>query len=279
MTGQTTTKSGRRRASDTGSGIAPAMPGIRSVEIDRPWSWLEAGWRDFVRAPGVSVAYGGFFTVMGYLLTYGLYAGDMLSLAMPLAAGFTLVGPLAAVGLYQVSRRLEKGNPVSIRIALRDITAHIGTVSAMGLVLLLFLLAWIRLALLIFAIFFGGRPTNLQDFVGNVFFAPESLPFVVTGVAIGAILAGVVFTISVVSLPMLLDRDVGVATAIATSFAAVTRNIRPMVLWATLIVVFTAAGLATLYIGLVICLPLIGYASWHAYRDVVIPEGEASEVG
>jgi len=279
MTGHSNTKSGRRSEGDTGSAIASAMPGIRSVEIDRPWFWLEAGWRDFLRAPGVSIAYGGVFSLVGYLLTYGLYAGDMLSLAMPLAAGFTLVGPLAAVGLYQVSRRLEQGNPVSIRIALRDIAAHIGTVSAMGLVLLLFLLAWIRLALLIFAIFFGGRPANLQDFVGTVFFAPESLPFVVTGIAIGAVLAGVVFTISVVSLPMLLDRDVGVAVAIATSVAAVTRNIRAMALWAALIVVFTAAGLATLYIGLVICLPLIGYASWHAYRDVVIPEGEASEGG
>lgn len=279
MTDESTGKSGRRPARGTDSASAPAMPEIRSVEVDRPWHWLEAGWRDFVRAPGVSIAYGGFFTVVGYLLTYGLYAGDMLSLALPLAAGFTLVGPLAAVGLYQVSRRLEQGNPVSIRIALRDIAAHMGTVSAMGLVLLLFLLAWIRLALLIFAIFFGGRPTNLQDFVGTVFFAPESLPFVVTGVAIGAVLAGVVFTISVVSLPMLLDRDVGVAAAIATSFTAVTRNIRAMTLWAALIVVFTAAGLATLYIGLVVCLPLIGYASWHAYRDVVVPEGEAAKGG
>lgn len=279
MTGKSQAESRARSGGGPGAPVAPALPAIRSVEMDRPWAWLEAGWRDFVRAPGVSIAYGGFFTVVGYLLTYGLYAGDMLSLAMPLAAGFTLIGPLAAVGLYQVSRRLEQGNPVSIRIALRDIAAHIGTVSAMGLVLLLFLLAWIRLALLIFAIFFGGRPTNLQDFVGTVFFAPESLPFVVTGIAIGAVLAGVVFTISVVSLPMLLDRDVGVAAAIATSFNAVMQNIRAMALWAALIAVFTAAGLATLYVGLVICLPLIGYASWHAYRDVVAPEGEISGGG
>lgn len=255
----------------------PAWPQIRSVEVDRPWVWLEAGWRDLVRAPVVSVAYGGFFAVVGFLLTYGLYAYDMLSLSLPLAAGFMLVGPVAAVGLYEVSRRLEQGNPVSLRIAARDIASHIGTVSAMGLVLMLFLLAWIRLALLVFAIFFGERPTNLQDFVGTVFFAPESLPFVVTGIAIGAVLAAVVFTISVVSLPMLLERDVGVPVAIATSFAAVSRNIRAMALWAALIVVFTAAGLVTFYVGLVVCLPLIGYASWHAYRDVVVPEAEAAE--
>lgn len=279
MTGRSTVNPETHSMSDAESRVGPAQPKIRSVEIDRPWVWLEAGWRDFVRAPTVSIAYGGFFTVVGYLLTYGLYAADMLSLSMPLAAGFTLVGPLAAVGLYEVSRRLEQGNPVSLRIALRDIASHIGTVSAMGLVLLMFLLAWIRIALLIFAIFFGERPTNLQDFVGTVFFAPGSLPFVVTGVVIGAILAAVVFTISVVSLPMLLDRNIGVPLAIATSFAAVAKNIRAMALWAALIVVFTAAGLATLYVGLVVCLPLIGYASWHAYRDVVLPEGEGLEGG
>lgn len=245
---------------------------IRSVEIDRPWAWLAAGWRDFTRAPAVSIAYGGFFSVVGYLLTYGLYSVDMLPLVLPLAAGFTLIGPLAAVGLYEVSRRLEQGHPVSLRIALRDIGAHIGAVSTMGLVLLLFLLAWIRLALLIFAVFFGDKPTNLQDFVGTVFFAPQSLPFVVTGVLVGAVLAATVFAISVVSLPMLLDRDVGVPEAITTSVAAAANNIPAMALWAALIVIFTAAGIATLFVGLVVCLPLIGYASWHAYRDVVAPE-------
>lgn len=242
---------------------------IRIVEMDRPWSWLAAGWRDFTRAPVISLLYGGAFALAGYLLTFTLYAADMLSLLLPLAAGFMLVGPVAAVGLYDVSRRLERGQPVTLGAVIGSLFSHIGTVSAMGLILMLFLLAWVRIAMLLFAVFFGDRPARLDDFVGAVFLAPESLPFVVTGAVIGAILAAVVFAISVIALPMLLDRDVGVPTAVAASVAAVNRNRPAMLLWAALIVIFSATGIATFYVGLVVSLPLIGYASWHAYRDLV----------
>lgn len=245
---------------------------IRIVELDRPWSWLAAGWRDFMRAPVVSMAYGGTFVLAGYLLTYLLYATDLLPLLLPLTAGFMLIGPVAAVGLYDVSRRLEQGSPVTLGTVIGSFFSHIGTVSTMGLILMLFLLAWIRIAMLIFAVFFGDRPAQLDDFIGTVFLAPESLPFVVTGTAIGAILAGVVFAISVIALPMLLDRDVGVSAAVATSVTAVNRNRPAMLLWAALIAIFSAAGIATFYLGLVVCLPLIGYASWHAYRDLIAPD-------
>jgi len=251
------------------SSTIPASPRIRRVDVDRPWAWMAAGWRDFLAAPGVSLAYGAAFSFAGFLLTWGLHAADKLPLILPLAAGFMLIGPVAAVGLYDVSRRLERGETVTLASALRVLPAHIGRVSAMALLLMLVLLAWVRIALLIFAIFFGDSSVRLESFVETVFFAPASLPFVVTGTAIGAVLATIVFTISVVALPMLLDRDVGVPAAIANSFAAVDRNRPAMALWAALIVIFTAAGLATLYVGLVVCLPLIGYASWHAYRDVI----------
>ena len=142
----------------------------------------------------------------------------------------------------------------------------------MGLVLMLFLLAWVRIAMLIFALFFGNRPTSTTNFIETVFFAPESLPFVITGTLVGAVLAVAVFTISVISLPMLLDRDVGVPAAVATSFRAVNRNPKAMALWAALIGGFMAFGVATLFVGLTVCLPLIGYASWHAYRDLVREE-------
>jgi uncharacterized membrane protein len=250
-------------------------PRIRTVEIDRPWSWLAAGWRDFARAPLVSLSYGFLFSLSGYVAIYGLYAINMFYLILPMAAGFALVGPVAALGLYDVSRRLETGEPVTLGAALRSFLTHSGSVSAMGLVLMLFLLAWIRIALLIFALFFGGQPIGTTNFIEAVFFAPESLPFVITGTLVGAVLAVAAFTISAISLPMLLDRDVGVPAAISASFRAVNRNPKAMALWAALIGGFTAFGVATLFVGLTVCLPLIGYASWHAYRDLVGEEDMA----
>ena len=249
--------------------IMELLPEIRTVEMDRPWTWLAAGWRDFTSAPLVSLSYGCLFSVAGYIVIYGLYAIDMFYLILPMAAGFTLVGPVAALGLYDVSRRLEAGQPVTFGATLGSYGVHAGTISAMGLVLMLFLLAWIRVALLIFALFYGDRPVPAASFIDAIFFAPESLPFVVTGTMVGAVLAVAVFTISAISLPMLLDRNVGVPVAIAASFRAVNKNPRAMALWAALIAGFTAFGVATLFVGLVISLPLIGHASWHAYRDLI----------
>ena len=247
--------------------MAPTLQ-IRVVEMDRPWTWLAAGWRDLMSAPLVSLSYGFLFSVGGYVVIYGLYAIDMFYLILPLAAGFTLIGPVAAVGLYDVSRRLESGQPVTLGAALRSFVSHAGTISAMGLVLTLFLLAWIRIALLIFALFFGGRAIARADFIDTVFFAPESLPFVVVGTLVGAALAAAAFAISAISLPMLLDRDVGVPAAVGASFRAVNRNPRVMALWGALITGFIAFGVATLFVGLAVCLPLVGHASWHAYRDL-----------
>ncbi|MBE9554177.1 MAG: DUF2189 domain-containing protein, partial [Proteobacteria bacterium] len=176
--------------------VATLTPEIRVVEMDRPWTWLAAGWRDFMSAPLVSLSYGFLFSVAGYVVIYGLYAIDMFYLILPVAAGFTLVGPVAAVGLYDVSRRLESGQPVTLGAALRSFVSHAGTISAMGLVLMLFLLAWIRIALLIFALFFGGGVIARGNFIEAVFFAPESLPFVVVGTLVGAALAAAAFTIS-----------------------------------------------------------------------------------
>jgi uncharacterized membrane protein len=249
-------------------------PRIAKVEVDRPWSWLARGWEDLRASARVSLAYGALAVAASFLLVIGLRALDLFYLILPFAAGFMLVGPLAAVGLYEVSRRRGAGEPVTLLAAVTAWRRHAAQIGLMGVALLLLLLFWIRLALLIFALFFGQEPPPMENFVAAVFFAPKSLPFLVTGTVLGGVLAAAAFSISAVSIPMLLDRDVNVFAAIATSVAVVRHNIKAMALWAALIVFFTGIGLVTAFLGLAVTLPLIGHATWHAYKDLVLPEGE-----
>lgn len=250
-----------------------AAPTTRLVTEEHPWQWLSAGWNDLRRAPGVSLAYGAVFCVVSLALTAGLYVADLLYLLLPLAAGFMFLGPLIAVGLYEISRRLEAGERPTLRDAVFAWRANFAQIAGMGLVLMLFMLVWIRLATLIFALFFTGTPASWEALINILLFSLDGIPFLVVGTMVGGVLAALAFAISAISLPVLLDRDVGVITAIVLSVEAVFRNWRVMTGWAALIALFTAGGLATAYLGLIVTLPLIGHASWHAYRDLVGPAG------
>jgi uncharacterized membrane protein len=245
------------------------VPEIRKVDLGRPWQWIAAGWQDLARAPGVSLCIGAMFALAGYGLSLGLWFAGLLYLVLPLAAGFMLLGPLLAVGLYDVSRRHMAGEPVSLGRVLRAFSRNPRQFALMAFILLLVLLTWMRIAAVIFMLYWGLEPPSLEDLVVNTFLRPESLPFLVFGTAVGALFAGLVFAISAVSLPMLLDRPVDVMTAIVTSVRAVIANPKPMLLWAALIVGFAGAGLITLYLGLIVTVPLIGYATWHAYKDII----------
>ena len=251
----------------TGRGLA--LP-IRRVSEESPWAWLAAAWGDMRRAPGVSLVYGAAFAGLGFILMLGLWLVGLFYLILPMAAAFMFFGPLAAVGLYEISRRLERGESVGFDAPIEAWRANIGRLAVLGLILMLFLLAWIRIAMLLFALLFQGSPPSWEGLISSLLFTAEGLPLLLAGTAIGAMLAAIVFSISVVSLPLLLDRDVGTLTAMATSVAAVRANPRVMIGWAALIVLFTAAGLALFFVGLAVTLPLIGYASWHAYRDLVV---------
>jgi uncharacterized membrane protein len=252
------------------SAAPTSAPSIRRVELDRPWRWLAAGWEDLKAAPGVSLAYGVVFALGGMAITLGFWAAGLLYLALPMAMGFMLVGPLAATGLYEVSRRRAAGEPVELRDALFAFRRNGTQLALMGVALLLFLFAWVRLAALIFMLFFGLRPPALEDLVMTAFFSPGSLLFLIVGTGTGAVLAACVFAIAAVSVPLLLDRpESNVIDAIITSMRAVRANLPAMALWAALVVVFTGAGLATFFIGVAITLPLVGHATWHAYKDLV----------
>jgi uncharacterized membrane protein len=243
---------------------------IRAIELEAPWRWIAAGWADMKRMMPVSLTYGAVFTAIAIALTLGLARIGMVSLVLALAGGFLLVGPILAVGLYEGSRRLERGETVRGRDILLAASRAPGQLALLGLALMLIYCAWIQTAFLLFMFFMGTQPLPpIEDFVTNLLLTTRGVALLTVGTIEGAALAALVFTISAVSAPMLMDRPVGVSTAILTSVRAVRINFKPMALWAVLVAALIALGLLTLFAGLVLVFPLIGHATWHAYRDLV----------
>ena len=259
--------------SDTVPVFGPDQPSVRRVDLDRPWTWLGAGWADLRRAPKVSLAYGGILVALSLAIALALWLGGVFYLLLPMTAGFAFLAPLLAVGLYETSRRLAAGEEVTLARALLAFRRNGGQLALLGLVLALLHLVWIRIATLLYALFFHGQAPGLPQLLDTMLFSPAGLPFLIVGSAIGFVLAALAFAIAAVSIPMLVDRPVNVFAAIATSFVAVQQNLRPMALWAALIAVFTALALIPFFLGLAVVLPLIGHATWHAYRDLVAGDG------
>lgn len=246
---------------------------VQEVDVEAPWRWLRHGWQDLMKARSVSLTFGVAIALASVLLINFLWRIDLLPYALPLAAGFMFVAPALAICFYDISRRLERGEPVSFSAVAFAWKPNVSQIAGMGLVMMLFQLAWIRFATLLFALFFGPELASWDRFVEALFFSTDGLPFLIVGTLSGGVLAILAFAFSVTAFPMLLDRDVGTATAIATSVRATIVNWRIMTGWAALIVMFTAAGIVTGCIGLIVTMPLIGHASWHAYRDLVPREG------
>ena len=252
------------------------VPRVRRIEMDQPWQWLIKGWQDFRKRPTVALTYGVLAAVSGYLVTLGLWWTDMFYLVLPLTAGFLIIGPILAVGLYEVSLRNESGLPSGIAEALAAFRKNGSQIALMGVALMLLMFLWARVAAILFFLYYGVDPPSVENLFVDTFLDADSWPFLIIGCAVGGILAIIAFSISVVAIPLLLDRtETNVIEAIATSVRVVQVNPGPLLFWAILIAIFTIAGLVTLYIGLVVTLPLIGHASWHAYRDLVAFDGDA----
>ncbi len=249
---------------------SPALPRVKNVPLDAPWQWLALGWRDLWRLPHISLAYGLAFALVSILLTAGLLYFQISALVLAFAAGFLLVGPLLAVGLYEASRRLESGLAVHVRDVVVVSTASPTQLAFVGVVLTLLFMVWLEVAFVLFALFFGaqGLPP-LEAFVPTLLFTWYGLGLLVVGTLVGGIIAFVVFCASAVSIPLLMVRDLGFVTAVLVSFDAVRNNPRALLLWAWLIALLTACGIATGFIGLIVTFPLVGHATWHAYRALI----------
>ncbi len=244
-------------------------PAIQRVAFDAPWAWLAAGWRDLWSAPAISLTYGAAFAAAAYAFVFQLSRTNALPLMLPLAGGFLLVGPLLAVGLYEISRRREHNERATFQNIVSAVRHSGGQLAFFGVLLLLLYFFWMRVASLLFMLFFGAADIPpIENFVPTLLFTPHGLGLLVVGTAVGAMFAAVAFGISAIAVPMLLDRKVDVITAVGSSIEAVNKNRPAMILWAVLVVGLIAMGCVTLFAGLAIAFPLIGHATWHAYREL-----------
>jgi uncharacterized membrane protein len=251
------------------SATGPAIR--RDVPLDAVFTWLRAGYADLRRSPGPSLLVGAACVAVSWLLTAAIAYIDLAVLVLPLTAGFMFAAPLLAVGLYEGSRQLEAGETPSYGTTLAAFRRNPGGIAFMGIILMMFLYGWLRVATMLFALFFGLALPPLGQFLSTAFMRQETIIFGLTGTAIGAVLATIVFGLSAVSLPMLVDRRVDAVTAAATSMRAVTANPMTAALWAATIVAITFVAALPGYLGLLVSVPLIGHATWHAYRALVAP--------
>lgn len=240
-----------------------------------PLRWLRLGMADFRRAPAIGLFYGACFVAMGHALmaVFRHSPADVLALS----AGFLLMGPFLCLGLYRTSQQLEAGLKPSFTDSLMAWTTRTGQLGIFGLVLLVLELLWGRATLVLFALSFDGMP----DFSGTVsaLLALENLPFLAGWVAIGALFAGLIYAVSVVSMPMILHRQTDAVTAGLTSLRLVFGQPAVMWGWAALLAVLVGLALLPWFLGLLVVGPVVGHASWHAYRAAVVGPTVAAAAG
>ena len=248
-----------------------AAPPVRHVHAGRPFAWLAAGLGDLLRAPVPSLFYGLVFGVVGYVALGVL--GRMAHLVTAMISGFLLISPFLAVGLYRVSQRLEAGATPALADSLTAWRVNYGSIGLFAAFLGFAFIFWERVSAILFALFYGRNPPPVEDPGGWIFVAAAEHPgFLALYVLLGGVAAAGVYALSVVSIPLMLDRPLDPVTALLTSLRAVAANPVALGVWAVLIVALFALGVATWFAGLVVVMPVLGHASWHAYRDLVPAE-------
>ncbi|WP_417468371.1 DUF2189 domain-containing protein [Maricaulis sp.] len=243
------------------------MVTLQNVRRDAPWKWLKDGWADMMRARRVSLSYGLIFVGVGLLITGGLWLLGLGAIAPVALSGFALVAPALAIGIYQVSRALERGEVPRFRVIISRFPDRITQIAFLSLLLLLLLMAWVEIAQFLLVIIAPGTPLSPGPFLEFSLSEPAGITLLVLGTIIGALLAGLAFSISAIAFPMLVDQDVDAVTALVASVTAVRRQPFVMFTWAWLIGFMTLAGTAFFLIGLALVFPWLAHASWHAYKD------------
>jgi uncharacterized membrane protein len=249
--------------------VDPVVRPIAATDIAEA---LVEGLRDFQALPFYGLAFGALYAAGGIAIILCLTAFGMAYLVYPLAAGFALIGPFVAIGLYEVSRRRETGQPVSFGAIWSTISSR-SEIGWMAFVTLFVFVAWMYQVWLLISLLLGPHATfsTPGEFITVVLTTKEGLLFLAIGTAVGALLSLILFSLTVVSFPLLLERDVDFVTAMVTSVRAVVTSPLPMIGWAAVIVALMIVSALPYFLGLVVTLPVLGHATWHLYRRIVEP--------
>ena len=258
-----------------GATQTPAHPVIRRIGPADLWDSLKKGYEDFLAMP----SHLAFLCLIYPVACVALAMTNAFYLLYPLASGFALLGPVAAIGLYEISRRRELGLETNWRHALDVLwSPAILSIIVLGIGLMIIFLCWLTTANILYTRLFGEEdPASYWSFLREVLTTPHGWALAVLGNATGFVFAVIVLSISVVSFPLLLDRDVGVAVAIETSIRAVLANPVMMALWGLIVTAHLVLGFVTLLVGLAIAMPVLGHSTWHLYRTVVGPDARAAK--
>ena len=252
----------------TGSTRWPELV-VNKIAFTQPFEWLKKGWQDMLSAGRYSVMYGLAIVLISGLLTYGLLATDNEFLLPFLISGFFLVAPFLGIGLYQMSAHLERGDSLKACNALEAWKSNHTQISMITAGFLIIAQLWIASNFVLFALLYEGISPPMHNFFDSVFMSEKGMTFTIASITVGFFFAWCAYLISVITVPLLIDRKIDGFTAIRLSIKSVLTNMPAMMLWAFLIVLITGVGLITYYVGLIIALPVIGHASWHAYRSLV----------
>lgn len=239
----------------------------RNLPASAAFAWLSAGWRDFLNRPALSIAYGLAVFAVSLVIVCGLYRLGYDYILFPALAGFMVVGPFLAVGLYEKSRAIANNGPVSLGRMIFVKARSGGQIWFTGAILCLVMLLWMRAAVLIYALFFGLTPFPGLDHITQMLFTSwTGLAMLLVGSVIGGLFAAFSFAISTFAIPMLLNEDVDAFTAMGTSISLVWSNLPVMIAWGIIVLALFLASVATFLIGLIIVFPVLGHATWHAYK-------------
>jgi len=257
-----------------GASTSPARPVIRRISPSDLYRSLARGIDDFAAMPSHAVFLCVIYPLLGILLIAMTLGNSLLPLAFPIAAGFALVGPLAAIGLYELSRRREAGLDSSSSHAFDVLhSPSLGAIVALGVLLMAIFVIWLAVADAIYIANFGYHgPSSLRQFALDVLTTRAGWHLIVVGTGVGFLFAVVALSIGAISFPLLLDRDVGAAVALFTSIRVVAANPATMALWGFIVAALLVLGSIPFFLGLTVVMPVLGHATWHLYRRAVEPD-------